>query len=223
MRLPADERRQQLLAVARELFARSGFHDTSMDDIAEAAGVTKPVLYQHFPSKRALYVELLDDTGRQLLDRLAEATEPRDVRPRTGRGRASARTSSSRSATASSFRLLFGASIRSDPEFAAHRRGDPAGRRRHDLDAHRAPDLRRPAPRARERARRHGRVGRAPRARPSRGPTSTATSSRRGSPSSRGSACAACAPTNDRYRGVPILTRPDSQAQSLRRRTRCTR
>ena len=50
MRLPADERRQQLLAVACDLFARTGFHDTSMDDIAEAAGVTKPVLYQHFPS-----------------------------------------------------------------------------------------------------------------------------------------------------------------------------
>ena len=74
MRLPADERRQQLLAVACDLFARGGFHDTSMDDIAEAASVTKPVLYQHFPSKRALYGELLEDTGRRLLDRLAEAT-----------------------------------------------------------------------------------------------------------------------------------------------------
>ena len=65
-RLPADERRQQLLAVACELFANSGFHETSMDEIAEGAGVTKPVLYQHFPSKRALYAELLDDTGRRL-------------------------------------------------------------------------------------------------------------------------------------------------------------
>src|SRR4051812_50211028 len=73
MRLPADERRQQLLEVACDLFARSGFHDTSMDEIAEGAGVTKPVLYQHFPSKRALYVELLEDTGRQLLSTLADA------------------------------------------------------------------------------------------------------------------------------------------------------
>ncbi len=57
--MPADQRRQQLFEVARERFAQQGFHATSMDEIAEAAGVTKPVLYQHFPSKRALYVELL--------------------------------------------------------------------------------------------------------------------------------------------------------------------
>ena len=83
MRLPADQRRQQLLDVAREVFAASGFHATSMDDIADAAGVTKPVLYQHFPSKRALYVELLEDTGRQLLDALAAVTN----RVETGRER----------------------------------------------------------------------------------------------------------------------------------------
>ncbi len=75
MRLPADQRRQQLLDVARERFSNQGFHATSMDEIAEAAGVTKPVLYQHFPSKRALYVELLEETGRQLLTTLAEATD----------------------------------------------------------------------------------------------------------------------------------------------------
>jgi len=116
-RLPADERRQQLLAHACELFARSGFHETSMDDIAEAAGVTKPVLYQHFPSKRALYIELLEDTGRRLIDRLAEAT----VHETSGRARVE---SGFRAyfefavGDRSSFRLLFGASIRSDPDFA---------------------------------------------------------------------------------------------------------
>ena len=67
MRLPADQRRLQLLEVARDRFAQKGFNATSMDEIAEAAGVTKPVLYQHFPSKSALYVGLLEDTGRQLL------------------------------------------------------------------------------------------------------------------------------------------------------------
>src|SRR6476469_7249065 len=81
--MPADQRRQQLFEVARERFAQQGFHATSMDEIAEAAGVTKPVLYQHFPSKRALYVELLDDTGRQLLGHLADATD----RAATGRER----------------------------------------------------------------------------------------------------------------------------------------
>src|SRR3954454_18437406 len=74
MRLPADQRRLQLLEVARDRFAEQGFHATSMDEIAEAAGVTKPVLYQHFPSKRALYVELLEDAGRYMLTTLADAT-----------------------------------------------------------------------------------------------------------------------------------------------------
>src|SRR6516162_3903861 len=81
MRMPADQRRQQLFDVARERFSQQGFHATSMDEIAEAAGVTKPVLYQHFPSKRALYVELLEDTGRQLLTALAEARAVSSCRP----------------------------------------------------------------------------------------------------------------------------------------------
>ena len=59
MRLRAAERRAQLLGVARRLFARDGYRGASMESIAEAAGVTKPVLYQHFSSKRALYSALL--------------------------------------------------------------------------------------------------------------------------------------------------------------------
>src|SRR2546423_6817650 len=74
MRLPADQRRLQLLEVAQDRFAEQGFHATSMDEIAESAGVTKPVLYQHFPSKRALYVELLESTGAELLTTLADGT-----------------------------------------------------------------------------------------------------------------------------------------------------
>jgi AcrR family transcriptional regulator len=66
-RLPAARRRRQLLDVAQEVFASRGFHATSMDEVAEAAGVTKPVLYQHFDSKRRLYQELLEDVGQQLL------------------------------------------------------------------------------------------------------------------------------------------------------------
>ncbi|MDG1988901.1 MAG: helix-turn-helix domain containing protein, partial [Acidimicrobiales bacterium] len=50
-RMPAAERRRQILDVAIETFARSGYHDTSMNAIAREAGVTKPVLYQHFASK----------------------------------------------------------------------------------------------------------------------------------------------------------------------------
>ena len=66
-RLTATARREQLLEVALEVFARNGYHDTSMNDIAEAAGVTKPVLYQHFDSKRDLYQALLDEAGARLL------------------------------------------------------------------------------------------------------------------------------------------------------------
>ena len=87
MRLPAEQRRTQLLTVAVEVFGERGFHATSMDEVAEAAGVTKPVLYQHFPSKRALYRELLDDVDAQLVAQLVDATERRGQRSRARRGR----------------------------------------------------------------------------------------------------------------------------------------
>ena len=59
-RLPRSARRKQLLAAAQEVFVAQGYHAAAMDDIAERAGVSKPVLYQHFPSKLALYLALLD-------------------------------------------------------------------------------------------------------------------------------------------------------------------
>ena len=55
-RLPREERRRQLLNAAQEVFVSNGFHGAAMDDIAEAARVSKPVLYQHFPGKRELYL-----------------------------------------------------------------------------------------------------------------------------------------------------------------------
>ena len=116
MRLPADQRRLQLLEVARDRFAAQGFHATSMDEIAEAAGVTKPVLYQHFPSKRALYVELIEDTGRLLLGTLAEATG----RAATGRERVELGFRAYfRFAVDNrpAFRLLLSTVMRSDAEF----------------------------------------------------------------------------------------------------------
>jgi AcrR family transcriptional regulator len=117
VRLPAARRRRQLLDVARDLFAASGFHATSMDDVAEAAGVTKPVLYQHFPSKRGLYTELLDDVGASLLTVLADATG----HVTGGRARVEAGFAAYFRYVAdnqSAFRLLFGASVRNDREFA---------------------------------------------------------------------------------------------------------
>ena len=73
-RLPAAERREQLLEVALHVFAARGFHQTSMNDVADAAGVTKPVLYQHFTSKRALYLELLELVSTRLMLVIDEAT-----------------------------------------------------------------------------------------------------------------------------------------------------
>lgn len=66
-------RRAQVLEVARQLFARQGYHQVSMDDIAEAAGVSKPVLYRHFPSKLELYVAVVDERAQTLLAAVQEA------------------------------------------------------------------------------------------------------------------------------------------------------
>ncbi len=72
-RLTAEQRRHQLFAVALELFAHRGYRATTMDDIAERAGVTKPLLYQHFSSKRALYLELVDSIAQDLLTAIRRA------------------------------------------------------------------------------------------------------------------------------------------------------
>ena len=60
LRLPRQERRSQLLAAAQEVFVAHGYHAAAMDEIAERAGVSKPVVYQHFPGKLELYLALLD-------------------------------------------------------------------------------------------------------------------------------------------------------------------
>src|ERR1700678_3067547 len=72
-RLSAARRRRQLIDVALESFATDGFNGTTMEDIATSAGVTKPLLYQHFASKRALYLELIDDVAARLIGALAAA------------------------------------------------------------------------------------------------------------------------------------------------------
>ena len=66
-RLPRPARRTQLLGAAREVFVANGYHSAAMDDIAERAGVSKPVLYQHFPGKLDLYLALLDQHGDELV------------------------------------------------------------------------------------------------------------------------------------------------------------
>ena len=117
-RLPAVQRRRQLFDVALEVFAERGYHGASMAEIAEAAGVTKPVLYQHFRSKRELYLELLADVGQRLLEEVQKAT--------ASAGGPSQQVASGFAAyfrfvadNESAFRLLFGGDGReADPEFA---------------------------------------------------------------------------------------------------------
>lgn len=67
-RLPRKARRRQLLGAAQEVFVSQGYHAAAMDEIAERAGISKPVLYQHFPSKLELYLALLDESVDALID-----------------------------------------------------------------------------------------------------------------------------------------------------------
>lgn len=121
MRLPAAERREQLLHSAISVFAEHGFHAASMNDVAERAGVTKPVLYQHFSSKRELFSEILVEIGKQLLTRIEKATaEASGPRQQIENGFHAYFTFVASETEA--FRVLFGAGARRDPEFAEYSR-----------------------------------------------------------------------------------------------------
>jgi AcrR family transcriptional regulator len=74
-RLPRPARRAQLLDAAQQVFVAQGYHATAMDDIAERAGVSKPVLYQHFPGKLELYVALLDQQADRMVAAVREALD----------------------------------------------------------------------------------------------------------------------------------------------------
>lgn len=116
-RLEGSVRRGMILDSALEVFARRGYHEAAMSDIAEAMGVTKPVLYQHFASKRDLYLELLVETGQMLVDTIVTAAS----------GGSTGREQTERGMTAyfqwvhdnpNAFVLLFGGAARVDEEFA---------------------------------------------------------------------------------------------------------
>ena len=72
-RLPRLARRRQLLDAATEVFVARGYHAAAMDEIAERAGVSKPVLYQHFPGKQDLYLALLDESVSRLVEAVTGA------------------------------------------------------------------------------------------------------------------------------------------------------
>lgn len=117
LRLPAAERRTLILTAALHEFSSKGYHATSMNHIAERGGVTKPVLYQHFASKRALYLALIDDVAAEMLEAIGKATtNAQDGRAQTENGIIAyfAWMAANREA----FLLLFGSGARRDEEFS---------------------------------------------------------------------------------------------------------
>lgn len=117
VRLPAAERRVQLLQSARAVFAIEGFQSATMETVASEAGITKPVLYQHFSSKRELFLELLRDVGERLTTAVGAATTP----ALTAEGKVVDGFAAYFNFVAEhpdDFRLLFGEGVRTDAEFA---------------------------------------------------------------------------------------------------------
>ncbi|GHH57089.1 TetR/AcrR family transcriptional regulator [Lentzea cavernae] len=118
VRLPRTARRAQLLAAAQDVFVANGYHAAAMDEIAERAGVSKPVLYQHFPGKLELYMALLESHVDELVGRVRTAigsTTDNKLRVRAavaafydfvdGEGQA--------------FRMVFESDLRSEPSVQA--------------------------------------------------------------------------------------------------------
>jgi AcrR family transcriptional regulator len=116
-RMPAAARRSQLLEVALTRFAAGGYHETSMEEIADAAGVTKPVLYQHFSSKQELFLELLDTMGRDLLHDV-EARAAAEARPHQQVLAGFRAYFDFVCKRTSAFQILFGSGARLSDEFA---------------------------------------------------------------------------------------------------------
>ncbi|HVB43598.1 MAG TPA: TetR/AcrR family transcriptional regulator [Streptosporangiaceae bacterium] len=117
-RLPRPARRKQLLGAAREVFVAQGYHAAAMDEIAERAGVSKPVLYQHFPGKLELYLALLDESAAELVGAvsaaLASTTENRQRVPATFRA-----FFDYVSGAGEAFRLVFESDLSNEPAVRA--------------------------------------------------------------------------------------------------------
>ena len=115
-RLPRSARRKQLLAAAQEVFVAQGYHDTSMEDIADRAGVSKPVLYQHFPGKLELYLALLDTQAEALSQAVHDALAKTDDNQKRIHGVLSAYfTFVDRDDEDGAFRLIFETDLGNEP------------------------------------------------------------------------------------------------------------
>ena len=116
-RLPAAERRAGLIDAAMAVFSAEGYQATTMDAVAAEAGVTKPVLYQHFSSKRDLFLHLLSEVADRMrtvvVEAVAQASTPREQVQfgfRAYFGFVAAHPDE--------FRLLFGEGVRTDEAFS---------------------------------------------------------------------------------------------------------
>ena len=117
VRLPRSARRQQLLAAAQEVFVANGYHAAAMDDIAERAGVSKPVLYQHFPGKLELYLALIDTQAEALRRTVQEAlSATKDNRERIHNVLSAYFGFVDRDGHDGAFRLIFENDLGNDPE-----------------------------------------------------------------------------------------------------------
>ncbi|SFL67186.1 TetR/AcrR family transcriptional regulator [Geodermatophilus ruber] len=117
-RLPRSARRLQLLQAAQEVFVAQGYHAAAMDDIADRAGVSKPVLYQHFPGKRELYLALLEQQVGELTARVREAMSGTDDNRTRVNGAVGAYFDFI-DAEGEAFRLVFESDLRNDDEVRA--------------------------------------------------------------------------------------------------------
>ena len=118
VRLPRTARRAQLLAAAQDVFVANGYHAAAMDEIAERAGVSKPVLYQHFPGKLELYLALLETQVEQLVGRVREAIDSTHDNKLRVRAAVTAYYEFI-SGAGQAFRLVFESDLRSEPAVQA--------------------------------------------------------------------------------------------------------
>jgi AcrR family transcriptional regulator len=81
-RLTAAERRRQLMAVARKVFASRGYEGTSIEEVAQQAGVSKPIVYEHFGAKEGLYAAVVDREMDGLVARVIEGVSAGSPRER---------------------------------------------------------------------------------------------------------------------------------------------
>ncbi|MGI8416317.1 MAG: TetR/AcrR family transcriptional regulator [Nakamurella sp.] len=117
-RLARSDRRAQLLNAARTIFVDQGYHAAAMDGIAEQAGVSKPVLYQHFSSKLELYLALLTESANEMVRMVRAALAATEDNQDRVHGTIKAYFTFVAD-NDQAYRLIFESDLRSEPEVQA--------------------------------------------------------------------------------------------------------